>query len=395
MRLLGVLLLGGCLYVGEVNRAPTAALTVESPPQVLIKGATLKLVATMHDPEDGGNLKPFWDVNSADGSPVDPRCDYRFNPILGDAPGSALAEVAFFRTGSWVISFQTRDHFNAPSNTSTVMVQVIDAPPTLSVSDLSAKEGKNVCNAYVANQPLTLFLDGTVDDADAMLSAPSDCKDDETFAYRWEIVGLPATSHAVLGPRPSQSGDCPPSPAPGLDKIWRPGAKDFPLATCVYPDVGEAQVSLDYQIAFFVSDGTTEIRSNVFDAPVRSDLPPCLTGAAPAPASYVVDRSETQRFTVTGATDDLDPFPSAGLTFQWSIWREQDPVWRVVPDWTLSTYELDTSSFAVGEKLRVRVTPADRNGVRVTCDQDSSSCVVDSCLTSMCQAWMTWDLELR
>ena len=61
----------------------------------------------------------------------------------------------------------------------------------------------------------------------------------------------------------------------------------------------------------------------------------------------------------------------------------------------MSRYQLDTSSFAVGEKLRVRVTPADRNGVRVTCDENASSCVADSCLTAMCQAWMTWDLELR
>jgi hypothetical protein len=286
------------------------------------------------------------------------------------------------------------------------MVQVIDAPPTLTKMDLNTLQPKDTCGYYVAGQPLPLYLDGSVDDADAQLPpAAADCspKDyNETFRYRWEIVGLPPASHAVVGPKPSKDvqmlgdADCPPSPAPGLTTVYHPGSGDYPRAACVYPDVGSVAAPDIYQMVFAVSDGTTEVQTNVFDAPVSADVPPCLTGAAPAPGSYVVDRTEIQRFTITGATDDLDTFPSAGLTFQWSIWREQDPTWRIVPDWTLSSYELDTSGFAVGEKLRVRVAPADRNGVRTPCDADQSVCtVVDSCLTPMCQAWMTWDLELR
>jgi hypothetical protein len=373
------------------------------PPQTLIKGAPLKLVASMQDPEDGTNLPAVWSVDSADGSPVDHHCDYRLD-TFSEEPGAPQAEVRFNRVGSWVISFQTFDHFRAPSNTSTVVVQVVDAPPALTGKDLKTLESKDACNSYVAGQPLPVYLDGSVMDPDAVLDpAASDCNArsySETFSYRWELTG-PATSHAVVGPKPSKDsqmmgdGDCPATPAAGLGNTFVPGDNDYPLAVCVYPDVGSVASPDMYQIVLAVSDGTTEVRSNVFDAPVRADVPPCLTGAAPDPGSYVVDRNDVQRFTVTGASDDLDPFPSSGLTFQWSIWREQDPVWRTVPDWALSTYELDTSGFAVGEKLRVRVTPADRNGVRVSCDEDQSVCTTDSCLTSMCQAWMTWDLELR
>jgi hypothetical protein len=402
---LALLLAPGCLYVGEVNRAPSASLTIVDPPKTLIKGATLTLMASMSDPEDGGNLPPVWAVSSADGAQPD-GCDFRLAPFPYDHSGNARAEVTFYRTGNWIISFQTFDHFRAPSNTSTVMVQVVDAPPTFSKSDLSAKEAKDVqCNTYTAGQPLTLFYDGTVEDPDAdVLPAGSGCAVNvynESFRYRWEIVGLPGTSHAVLGPKPSKNSmhlgdaDCPATPAPGLDKVFVPGPDDYPLAVCVYPDEGGATVPEMYQVALYVSDGTTEIRTNVFDAPVRADLPPCLTGAAPTPGSYVVDRMELQRFTVTGAIDDLDPFASAGLSYQWSLWREQDPAWRVVPDWTLPTYELDISGFTVGEKIRVRVQPADRNGVRTTCDVDQSSCTIDSCLTQTCNGWMTWDLELR
>jgi hypothetical protein len=105
-----------------------------------------------------------------------------------------------------------------------------------------------------------------------------------------------------------------------------------------------------------------------------------------------------QELAVTGAIDDLDPFGSSALSFVWSIWREQDPVWRQVPDWSLPSYQLDTSDFGVGEKVRVRVQPADRLGARASCDVDADTCTPDSCLVpsgGTCQAWMTWDLDLR
>ena len=57
-----LLLLPGCLYVGEVNQAPTASLTITDVPQMLIKGAPLLLTGSMHDPEDGTNLTPIWTV---------------------------------------------------------------------------------------------------------------------------------------------------------------------------------------------------------------------------------------------------------------------------------------------------------------------------------------------
>jgi hypothetical protein len=191
---------------------------------------------------------------------------------------------------------------------------------------------------------------------------------------------------------------CPPSPAPGLTTSWQAGLHDFPTAVCFYPDAGGQTTPDMYEVVVTVSDGTTGIRSNVFEAPVRADLPPCLTGASPAAGSYVVDRDSVQELAVTGAEDDLDPFGSTGLSFVWSIWREQDPTWRQVPDWSLPSYQLDTSDFGVGEKVRVRVQPADRMGVRASCDFEQDTCTGDSCLVApgqLCQAWTTWDLELR
>jgi hypothetical protein len=408
------LALSGCLYVGDVNRAPSASLTVMDPPETLIKGARLRLVATVGDPEDGSDLPPIWSVELLDENPdfdPDPNCDYRLTPLQALTAGKPEAEVVFNRTGNWLVSVHTLDQYNAKSNTSTVMVQVVDSPPTLDPGqlDLAAGDAKHAqCGTYTANQPLTLFYDAEVVDLDARLDAASfSCnqKDyDEVLVYRWEILAMPATSHAVLGAKPSKDsqllGDAPcPSARPaGLSRTFIPGEKDYPRAVCLYPDEGGTLTSFDYQVAMFVSDGKTEVRTNVFVAPVRADVQPCVTGTAPAPGAYVVDRNEVQRFSVTGVTDDLDGFGTANLTYQWSIWRELDPVWRTVPAWTLSTYELDTATFAVGENLRVRVQPIDRLGKRDGCDLEDGACAIDSCLLGAgqtCQAWMTWDLELR
>ncbi len=405
MPLLVALLLPGCLYLGEVNQAPSASLTVGDGPTTLVKGVALPLEATLYDPEDGYTLVPRWSIHLTDNS--DQPCDYTLS--FTDYTQKD-ATITFFRTGMWVISVDTVDKLNAPSNTSTVMVTVLDAPPVFAnTMDLSAQSASDSeCGTYVAGQPLALFLNGDVSDADAVLHPAPGCSTtqyDETMTYRWQLEGLPADSNAVLGPKPSKDssllgdGDCPPSPTPGLTKIYLPGASNAPKAACLYTDVGGGVAVPDtYQIALYVSDGTTEIRSNLFSALVRIDLPPCMTGVTPAAGSYVVDRSEPQDFMVTGVVDDLDPFGSPTLSFVWSVWREQDPTWRQVPDWSLPSYELDASSFGVGEKVRVRVEPADRMGLRAVCDDSADACVIDSCLVppgQSCQAWMTWDLELR
>jgi hypothetical protein len=393
----------GCLYIGEVNRAPTASLTVESVSNTLIKGAQIQLTATLSDPEDGSNLEPVWAVESLDFPNADGTCDYHINNS-NDSQGHPSAVVSFFRTGNWQVTVFTKDRYGARSNTSSVMIQVTDAPPVLTTMDLSIKNTPFAeCQSYVVTKPLALYLDGEVQDPDANLQPGVGCGSQytETLTYRWVIEGMPATSHAVIGPKPGVKGDldCPSTPPAGLSNTWTATPHDYPTAACVYTDVGGDQSAPDlYQVRLHVSDGTTEIQSNLFDAPVQNDLPPCLTAAAPQPGAYVVDRNEVQRFDVTGAIDDLDAFGDT-LQFQWSIWREQDPTWRTVPQWSLPSYSLDASGFGVGEKIKVRVQGIDRGGVRGGCSNpDDDLCTPSSCLTGtsqLCNAWMTWDLELR
>jgi hypothetical protein len=152
-----------------------------------------------------------------------------------------------------------------------------------------------------------------------------------------------------------------------------------------------------YGVAVEVSDGTTTILSATWQAPVEGDSPPCMTGAAPPPGSFAIDRLQPYTMEVTNVTDDLDAL-GQGLTFVWTVWRDGDPSWRTLGA-TGTTYTLDASAFAVGEHVRVRAQAVDRTGPRTTgCSIDDDACAAPSCLTSSansCQAWMTWDLELR
>ena len=71
-----------------------------------------------------------------------------------------------------------------------------------------------------------------------------------------------------------------------------------------------------------------------------------------------------------------------------------------MPSWNLSTYQLDVSSFGVGEKVRVRVEALDRTMTAVApavCAVDADDCTLASCasMPDACHKWKTWDLELR
>jgi hypothetical protein len=304
----------------------------------------------------------------------------------------------------WTVEVTTVDRYKAEASPSTVMVEVIDAPPTFSRSfdqlrPTVAREP--ACNTYVAGQPLPLVLDGTIEDPDADPQLPEYCsqpdKYDETLRYRWKITGLPADSRAAVLAEKRGDSPCPSTPPASASTEWIVGPSSKGTAVCFWPDVGGTTLPKMYQVVLYVSDGNSEIASTPFTAPVRDDLPPCVTGAAPAPARYVVDRAEPQYLQVTGVADELDPFTSQGLAYAWSLWRENDPVWRAIPNWSLSSYTLDGSDFGVGELVRVRVEAVDRTGRRAACDPEDALCTVETCLlpNQMCNRWVTWDLELR
>jgi hypothetical protein len=219
----------------------------------------------------------------------------------------------------------------------------------------------------------------------------------EQLTVRWAIDSLPAGSKAAI--YPSTAGRCGPCPAAALDPVtdFATDTKTPYWATaCLCPDLGGTTQALNYLVSADVSDGKhPPVQAKSFTAPVVADSPPCLDGAYPTPASYVVDRSEPWWAQLGPIVDDRDGGPTGQV--QWSLWRSGDPVWRVAPVSGL-TYTPDLIDLPVGETVKVRAEALDRLGERGACDADTDICIVQSCSAksgTSCQAWVTWALELR
>ena len=394
--LLPLLASSGCLFLDGLNRPPT--MTLDASITNAIKGGTLNMQYSITDDEavDETLNPPLFAVEDATNrAPLDRPCDF------ADSWANGSYDIRFFRAGTFKITATTTDRQGAVSNSATVMVTIEDAPPIFSADAMVIPTStRNACNLNTAGDVLTLAFKGSVDDADATVSAPDNsCAGHEKISYVWRISAQPSGTKPVLTIY-NGSGCAQPTAASGLTVT----AADAAMQVCLWTDPMIVGSTAMYSVVMDVSDGTTSVTSPVVDVPVGADEPPCITGTDPVAGSYVVDRTQEQEFAVDGVVDDRDLFCDVAgmhcISYAWSVWRESDPVWRDVPSYTLSTYSLDVSSFGVGENVRVRVEAIDRTGVRAsaaTCPVDADDCVVTSCASSpnVCHKWKTWDLELR
>ena len=386
----------GCLFLDGLNHAPS--VSIADGITTTNKGGTLTIVAEPSDPEDGAlNTKVRFDVSTIDGSPLDPSCDY-----LAITSGNHF-DVTFFRAGTFRVTAVAEDSDHAMSSTASVMVTITDAPPVfVDQAIVQPTSTGDACHLYAGGDVVTLALAGptqgipAVGDADGGAHGVG-CAPSETLRYTWRITAWPDGAQPVLTAWDGQ-GCLPKTSSSGTTLA----VSDASQQVCLWTDANVVAATAMYSVVMDVSDGTTTVTSPVGDVPVSADEPPCITGTNPVAGSYVVDRSQPQEFDVDGALDDRDRFDTGGITFAWSVWSESNPTWRPVPSWDLSTYQLDLSSFGVGEKVRVRVEAMDRTGPAglvppSICSPDADDCVVASCATApnACHKWKTWDLELR
>ncbi|HEX8950284.1 MAG TPA: hypothetical protein VF945_00495, partial [Polyangia bacterium] len=358
------------------------------------KGAMLTVQANGNDAEDGPNgvVYTFSVLDPVAHQPLDP-CDYD-----GTAVRNQYA-VIFYRTGIFEVDAVVSDKSHASAEAH-VMVTITDAPPRfVDKAKLAPTSPGNACGLYAAGDVVTLGLSGpmpgvpAVGDADAG-SYKIGCGPSETLTFTWRISDWPGGARPVLTGYDGLGCTAPRSSSGTTLDVSSPMSQ-----VCLWTDPMLAGATGMYSVVLDVSDGTTTVTSPVGGVSVAADEPPCITGTNPVAGSYVVDRTQLQQFFVDGAVDDRDLF-GAGIAFAWSVWREADPTWRAVPSWALSTYQLDVSSFGVGEKVRVRVEAIDRTGALVSpaiCAPDADDCIVASCASApnACHKWKTWDLELR
>jgi len=130
---------------------------------------------------------------------------------------------------------------------------------------------------------------------------------------------------------------------------------------------------------------------------VNPDRPPCIAGTQPLATTelLVFDVGTRNQLAVTAVDDDLNPFPAGphgAAIFRWSVKSPTDPSFVVLNGYTQPSYVLDGTSYAVGDRVEVRVEVSDITGIWPSgCGSAQRECPY----LSGCEGWLTWEIEFR
>jgi len=378
LALASLLAASGCLYLGRLNEPPAIRLTSwvseTNPNQVSVRA----IVSDDQDRPDELFKYLYFTVDSAEPDRMIHGCDYTLN----QTPGSPLATVIFHRAGTFSITAETVDRYQSPSTSDHIMITVKDEAPRFdSGATIKPTTARNFCNFYTADKAITLSLDHAATDDNFGVG----CDAPQMLTYTWRIAGMPPNSVLTAW----DGSSC--APRTSSSRSWLEVATPT-TQVCLWTDPTISDLSM-YSVVVGVSDHVNpEVSGPTVDLPVMPDGPPCITDTDPPAGRYVVDRSQIQTFTAT-AIDDRDSY-GGGLTFVWQVSPDGGTTWSTVPDWALSTYQLDVSSLGLGQEVDVRVEAFDSTG----CSVDAQNCAPKSCLfpdPAACVKRKTWALELR
>jgi len=388
--LLPLLASSGCLYLDGLNHAPT--ISIADGITSTNRGGTLMVHPIVDDLEDGpaGVHVKYTLTVAGSTTPLDSLCDVESNQFGNDL------SVRFFHAGIYQVTALAEDSQHGRAEAS-VMVTITDAAPKFAdnstIVQTSSRDG---CNLNPAGATVTLGLMGSVADGDML---PPGCTNDEPLTYTWRISDWPGGAKPVL--TAVDGVNCAAPTAASGTSLRVPTQSS---QVCLTTDANIVGATAMYSVVLEVSDGTSTVVSAAGNIPVSADEPPCITGTNPVGGSYVVDRTQLQSFDVEGAVDDRDSFSDGSIGFVWSVRRDSDANWSIVPSYQYPTYQLDPSSYGVGEIVHVRVEAIDRTCkdpatcANMACAPSASDCIVPSCavtLPNVCHKWKTWDLELR
>jgi hypothetical protein len=398
--------LPGCLFIDEINRAPQVQLDVTfTPTGGLFRGYRqtsgqfqgilvnfVELEATASDPDDArraapGDFKYEWTVDGRDAATL---------TTFEQSGGANHVRVAFPQPGDHHVSVVAVDGRGARSPAAPYLITVTDAPPD---PQIEVGQNRTACGDYLVGHGVDLL--GSANDRDAQA--------DPTLLYHWTVS---APGSASAGSAGFVEGPCPPTAAStGTSTLDLPKSSSTRQVPVCFVAQTPGVYTIQLQVGPQGSTDSTNVRVTQQMLLFGGDRPACADGFDPPVvpgATYVLGRTAPARFSVTEVLDDNDPFPATTRTrFTWSLWRESDPVWREVRDWSLPEYRLDPESFLVDELVRVRVMVQDSVTSRPapSCDVGDDVCPLvrdypnDVCyrepVRQSCQSWVTWNVRFR
>lgn len=355
--------LAGCVFTEGINRPPSISIALDTAPPVYIGHEVVISAQGSTDP-DGDALSYEWSLEwrPLAGAPT------------GDIPSPATCERLVpegkycFRPLAKAIydmHLTVRDRWGAKTSTprdAPLEVVVNNRPPEARLNLISVG---NEYGEFTVGSEILLYA-----------GSSRDLDEGDVLSFSWDVAEPPASSDPIVQT---------------LDAAQQPtsDATDAVYLRLV-PDVRGT-----YTVTVTVSDGAglDSVDSASKDLHVIDDAPPCVTATEPSYASgtLVFDRTETRRLEVTRVSDDLDPYPGgAQASFAWSVELSPGAGFLPVAGYDFPYLDLDGAAYQLGQAIRVRVLPLDREErPPLACPETQVTCGDD------CLRWITWDIEFR
>jgi hypothetical protein len=437
----------GC-YTGPINMRPT--VSIHAPPDPIFRGLPLTYTATASDP-DGDTVTLEW-VETAGACPsgFDQPSAW---PTTGWTPGDRLVVQGKDSESPFCVWVEARDPYGAatvdahtgdPQDRAPVAVLELAMPPNApsypahTMFVLSAEKSTDPDPGDViqfkwmlksAPTPNPQFGPCAPPSTDAVRCLTADAGGDYQVELR--VVDdsmkesiVEKTLHVLPGQLPTAALDLvsPPGTVPyplgstfqvsgsgstgadgpmlPLEYRWTLDAAPTSLAALADCD-GKGDMSVrcfvadvpgTYHVTLIVQNQTGQSPAVSATYIVAADQPPCLDQAMPDVATTVTTMTS---FTVSGVSDDLDPYPGTA-SMQWFVSESGGPF--VLREKDFPSFQLP-QVYSVGDVVRVRLEISDRDTERsakafLACG-DADVCTQPSAIhPGTCFQRVTWTVHI-
>jgi len=387
--------LAGCLYLGGINHAPQASITIESSSDRLEKGGSVTLKAwvckkcDLNEIEDGNDNDPLileWrgqyktlggefrcltDRIGADAPKSSQGC-----PILhsGDRfSGLALTLNNLPERGTYTVELRVADELGADVRKNLDFPVKNSVPQGISIKVAAEKAYEMTDRVPDHNKSFPAhahYLVRVDEDGPGFLDLEEDLKCGNKATIKWTLSDLPPGALLEYAEKKSCQG------AEVLDRYRFRFLADTITA--------EAKVTIRADIDDGYGGKNTATRKLTL-APNR---PPCVKDTDPMldiPITSVL-YDQGRQFDVN-ATDD-DVVPDQGFTYTWL--KGDGKTFLPIPAANGSSFKMPGLFGLPGDEILLRVIVQDSISPLPVCSQGTMLCAADKSLPAKCYQWITW-----
>lgn len=388
--------LAGCLYLGGINHAPQASITIESTSDRREKGGSVTLKAWVCDKCDLDEIK---DGNDTDPLILEWRGQYKApggefrcltDRIGGDAPKNSSQACPILHSGDRISGLDLTLDKLPERGTYTVELRVADelgadvrknldfpvensAPQgiSLKVSAEKAYEMTDQVPDHNKNYPAHAHYLVRVDEnAPGFLDLEEDLKCGNKATIQWTLSKLPTGAQLEYAEKKSCQG------TEILDR--------YRFRLLVDTITAEATITIRADI----DDGHGGKTSATRELNLAPNRPPCILETYPKLENQVIPvlYNEGKTFDIQVVDDDVEP--DKGFHFTWL--RGDGKTFLPIPAQNGSSFKVPDLFGLPGDEVLLRVVVQDSISPFPACSAGTLLCAAHKSLPAKCYQWVTW-----